>query len=109
MTNKMLAAVLGVLLVTAISADASSPAAWEQHKKEVVSACVKASGLREAHPAGQSVIFSDDVGYDVLLIRGRYNQANMSNQIGQMLCLFDRRHRKAHINDASNFLNSDKQ
>lgn len=84
---------------------ASSPEAWAKHLQEVTSSCIRVSGLRNARSAGKIIIFGDDVGYDVLMIKGNYPQPHMKNRVGQMLCLFNRRTRKANISEADGILN----
>jgi hypothetical protein len=41
----------------------------------------------------------DDVGYDGLMIKGRYPQPHMKNKATQILCLFNRKTRKASIGE----------
>lgn len=98
-----LAILIGGLLLTAITVNASSPDAWKQHQQEVTAKCLTASGLRNAKPAGQIVGFSDDVGYDAMLIQGNYPQPHMNNQVGRSLCLFNRKTRQVHHSEADQF------
>ncbi|NJR49814.1 MAG: hypothetical protein HC780_09870 [Leptolyngbyaceae cyanobacterium CSU_1_3] len=101
-SKRLFALIVGGLLVTGITAEASSPDAWRQHSQEVTNRCIKVSGLRNAQPAGQIVSFGDNAGYDALLVRGNYPQPTMNNQVGQFLCLFDRRTRQAYTSEANN-------
>ncbi|MGV0028803.1 hypothetical protein [Phormidesmis priestleyi] len=78
---------------------ASSPAAWAQHKKEVIATCLKTSGFRNAKPVGEIVTFNDEIGYDALQVQGNYPEPHMNNQAGKVLCLFDRRTRKAQTQE----------
>jgi hypothetical protein len=78
----------------------STPQAWDAYTQEVTAACVAASGLRGAHPAGDLVEFDDRIGITVLLIAGRYPQPHMHDARAHVLCLFDRRTRKASVADA---------
>jgi hypothetical protein len=92
-----------VLLTSALlagAAQASSPAAWSAHDKEVAAACVKASGLKDAKPAGQPMAYDDSVGMTALLVAGRYPQPHMKNRPGRVLCLFDRKKREAVVTEA---------
>jgi hypothetical protein len=82
-------------------AKASSPDAIRQHQKEVIERCLQVSGLQKPQPVGSIVTFGDDVGYDVLMVRGHYPQPHMNNQIGKSLCLFNRATRQAQSSDAS--------
>jgi len=89
------ACLLAAALIAAGAAQASSPAAWSAHDKEVAAACVKASGLKDAKPAGQPMAYDDGVGMTALLVAGRYPQPHMKNRAGRVLCLFDRKKREA--------------
>jgi len=84
-----------ILLLIPGMAIASSPEAWRQHFKEVESSCIKKSNLSKAKPVGRVILFSDDVGYDALIIKGHYPQPHMKNALGKELCLFNKRTRKA--------------
>lgn len=77
------------------------PYAIEQHQREVLNRCLQISGLRNPQPVGSMIIFGDDVGYDALMVRGNYPQPHMNNQMGESLCLFNRRTRQAYSSDAS--------
>ncbi|NJP12502.1 MAG: hypothetical protein HC866_26055 [Leptolyngbyaceae cyanobacterium RU_5_1] len=96
---------VGLLLVTRAlltsTAEASSPDAIKKHQQEVLNRCLKASGLKDPKPVGTIIIFGNDVGYDALMVRGNYPQSHMNNQMGQSLCLFNRRTRQAYVSDAS--------
>ncbi len=92
------------LLVTATTAKASSPKAWKQHQQEVMASCLKVTGLRNAKPLGEIVTFSDNVGYDALLVGGNYPQPHMKNKTGKFICLFNRRTRKAYISEANQLI-----
>jgi hypothetical protein len=93
-------ALLLVTVFMAGAAQASSPAAWSAHDKEVAAACVKASGLKNAKPAGQPMAYDDSVGMTALLVAGRYPQAHMKNRTGRVLCLFDRKKHEAAVTEA---------
>jgi hypothetical protein len=90
---------LTLALITG-AAQASSPEAWSAHDKEVAAACVKASGLKNAKPAGQPMAYDDSVGITALLVAGRYPQAHMKNRPGRVLCLFDRKKHEAVVTEA---------
>jgi len=81
---------------------ASSPEAWKEHRKEVISSCIQASGLRNTKATGKIISFGDNVGYDALLIEGNYPQPN--NQSGKMLCLFNRGNRKVNVSPADEMI-----
>ena len=81
-------------------AQASSPAAWSAHDREVASACTQASGLKQAAVTGQPMVFDDSLGMTALVVTGRYPQPHMKNQPGRVLCLFDRKTRQAKTTSA---------
>ena|SRR5882672_2186361 len=87
---------------------ATSPDAWAAYYKEVTSLCIKASGLRNARPAGDPVDFEDRVGYTAMVIRGDYPQPHMKNQHGRVLCLFEKRSRTPYISPADTIIRSRK-
>jgi hypothetical protein len=109
MSKKLLAITVGGLLFAATAADASSPDASAQHQQEVISSCLKVSGLRNAQAAGSIVGFPDDVSYDTLLVRGNYPQPHMNNRAGEFLCLFNRKTRKAYTSEANQLRQSSTQ
>lgn len=96
---------LGVLLLSKtlphFTANASTPDAVRQHQQEVTNRCLQISGLRNPQSIGNIIIFGDDIGYDALMVRGNYPQPHMNNQVGQVLCLFNRGTRQAYVSDAS--------
>jgi hypothetical protein len=92
------------LALLGVGAAASTPQAWSAHDREVVDACVGASSVSHAHPAGARVDFDDSVGYSALLIVGRYPQPHMKKQAGRELRLFDRRTRRAVMAEADSLI-----
>lgn len=87
-------------LLMATPAFASSDAAWKQGMAQATSACQNASGLKAAAIAGQPILFGDDTGKTALLVTGRWRPAHMKNARATMLCLYDRRTRKAETQEA---------
>ena len=98
---------LGALAGIATLAAGSTPQVWSEYAHEVISACVAASALRGAHPAGERVDFDDRVGYSVLLLAGHYPQPHMKNLPGRELCLFDKRTRTAAVTEADGITRRD--
>jgi len=86
------------------AAHAASPGAWAAHESAVVAACSAASALRESKPGGSPIEFDDRLGLTALVIEGRYPQAHMKNQRGQVLCLYDKRTRSASVADTDALL-----
>jgi hypothetical protein len=97
---------MGCLLLVAGAATASTPEAWNAYNKEVITKCVAASRLRDAHPGGQRIDFDDHIGLSALIIIGHYPQPHMNNQRGRELCLFDKRSKTATVADADAALRS---
>lgn len=95
-------------LLVSTQAMASSSDAWAQHDAQVKAACIKASGLKNAKPLGDIVLFEDNVG-SALLLEGTYPGKNMKNQRGRKLCLYERTEgHKVHITDADTLITKKK-
>lgn len=73
------------LLAVATPALASAPDAWEQHYRQVVASCLKASKLERPRSEGRLMLFSDEVG-TALLVRGK--QGKKKDEL--KLCIFRR-------------------
>jgi hypothetical protein len=97
---------LGVALLGASGAPASTPEAWSAYQQEVVKTCVAASSLRHARAAGERIDFDDEVGFSALLIAGEYPQPHMRAQHGRELCLFDKHTRTATMADADRLIST---
>jgi hypothetical protein len=95
---------LGIALLGASAAPASTPEAWNAYQQEVVKTCVAASSLRHARAAGERIDFDDEVGFSALLIAGEYPQPHMRTQHGRELCLFNKHTRTAAMADADRLL-----
>lgn len=96
--------VMSVIFPTINLAEAATPNVWAAYERRVVSTCVKASNLRNARPAGEIINFDDRAGFSALVIDGRYPQAHMKNQRSRVLCLFNKRTRKAFISEADSIV-----
>ena len=55
----------------------------------------------DATLSSDAIHFSDGFGMDARLVNGRYPQVHMHGAHGTMLCLYDRRTRKAEVQDAA--------
>ncbi|MFC4159004.1 hypothetical protein [Chitinimonas lacunae] len=97
---KTISLLTALILAFLQTVQASSPEAWTAQQQQVVTACLKQSGLRNAKAVGQPIEFDDRVGYTALTVEGRYPQKFMQNQTGRMLCLFDRKSRQAFVAEA---------
>jgi len=91
--------IAGCLLAGATAARGAPPDVWQAHYQEVKLRCLQASGLLNAKPVGEVVSFSDEAGYDALLVRGQYPQTKAKR--GEFLCLFDRRSRQPYLVEAA--------
>ncbi len=99
-SSRAAATVAFVGIATAGLADGTTPDAWAAHEKDVASACVAASNLRNAKPGGKLIEFDDRVGFTAVIIVGNYPQPHMKDEPGRVLCLFDKRTRAAFVSDA---------
>ena len=87
------------LVAAAGPALASTDAAWATSNRAGRAACIAAANL--ARPSVSAPLnFSDQVGRDAMLVRGMYKQRFMKNAWGTMLCLYDRRTRRAEVVEA---------
>ncbi len=82
----------GLLLST--PATASSDKAWAEFNARVTKSCIAASGIRNARPS-TIVGFDDRVGKVAMLVSDRTRGSSLSK-----LCLYDKRARKAYVDDA---------
>ena len=92
-----------ILLITLLLsplAHASSEAAWQQNSQTRQQVCLKASGLKAVKVVGKPIQYDDSVGYDAILLEGRYPQKHMKNQMGRELCLYQRASGKAVVSEA---------
>lgn len=92
-------AILALLLPAATLAATS--AEWQRSNSDAARACRKAADLDEAAVAGAPIIFSDDSALTALLVTGRWRPAHMKGARATLLCLFDRRSRRAEVQEAS--------
>lgn len=95
---KFSALLLTSLAALASQANASSADAWKALDKTVIDHCVKASQLKNVTATGKAG-FDDSVGYEALMLKGRYPQPHMKNQLGTELCLFNRQSQKATVTE----------
>ncbi|WP_426141128.1 hypothetical protein [Pseudomonas sp. DWP3-1-2] len=91
-------ALLIALVAFVGQANASSTDAWKALDKTVVDSCIKASQLKSVKPLGKAG-FDDSVGYEAMMLEGRYPQPHMKNQPGTELCLYNRHSKKATVTE----------
>ncbi len=82
------------------AANASAPAAVAAADRASSAACIRASGLKSAS-AGPVARFSDSFGVDARTVTGIWPQARMNGERGTMLCLYDRRSRRAETQEVA--------
>ena len=91
-----------LLVAIPMAAHAATAAAWAASARAGRAACVAAADL--ARPTVSAPIsFSDRVGRDAMLVRGTYKQRFMKGARGTMLCLYDRRTRRAEAVEAKDW------
>jgi hypothetical protein len=90
---------LGAIAALSGQANAASPDAWREQDKTMSASCLKASQLKDAKVVGTAARFDDRVGYDALILQGRYPQKHMKNQAGTELCLYERKSRQAYVTE----------
>ncbi len=87
------------LLLTAVPALASSTAAFAGLDRATARACRSVSGLKDTMIEGAPVRFSDTVGMDARIVHGTWPQPHMNGAKATMLCLYDRRAKRAETQE----------
>ena len=92
--------VLSALLASVFAAPllASTPAAYAALDRRTSAACSAASGLRGTR-VGPVARFSDNFLMDARTVTGTYPQSHMKGAAGTMLCLYNRRTRRAEVQE----------
>ena len=92
--------VLFALLATVFAApsQAATPGAYAALDRQTSAACRAASGLRSAS-VGPVVRFSDRFLIDARTVTGNYPQNHMKGATGTMLCLYNRRTKRAEVQE----------
>jgi hypothetical protein len=82
------------------AAQASSAAAWAELEQDAAAACAAASDLKDpvVHPS--TARFDDTTGIDARLVSGAWKPAHMKGAKTVMLCLYDRKTRRASTQEA---------
>ena len=94
------------LAFTASPARASGPTEWNRLDNDAAAACFEVTGMVGAIVSPGAIHFSDNFGMDARVVTGRYPQVHMLGAHGTMLCLYDRRTRRAEAQDAAAVLES---
>ena len=92
----LLSGFLAATLVTA--ANAATTRSYAALDRQTSAACIAASGLRAA-TVGPVVRFSDRFLMDVRTVTGTYPQPHMKGAKGTMLCLYNRRTKRAETQE----------
>ena len=92
--------VLSALLTATFAAplQAATPGAYAALDRQTSAACITASGLRDAS-VGPVVRFSDRFLMDARTVTGTYPQPHMKGAKGVMLCLYNRRTKRAEVQE----------
>jgi hypothetical protein len=78
---------------------ASSTGAWAKLAADAKARCSAESHL--ARPSTSApLVFSDDRGQVALLVTGAFSQKGLRGVQGSYLCLYDRRSRRAEVQEA---------
>src|SRR3546814_6121823 len=97
----MKALMIAGLAIAALPAVAATPQAYEELDRTSSLACLRASGFRDAAYAPEPLRFSDRLGVDARLVTGTYAQSDMKGKQGMVLCLYDRKSKRAEVVDAA--------
>ncbi|API58405.1 hypothetical protein BSL82_03025 [Tardibacter chloracetimidivorans] len=97
----MKALMIAGLAIAALPAVAATPQAYEELDRTSSLACLRASGFRDAAYAPEPLRFSDRIGVDARLVTGTYAQSDMKGKQGMVLCLYDRKSKRAEVVDAA--------
>ena len=82
----------------AVSSHAATPASYVALDRQTSAACIAASGFKDA-TVGAPLRFSDRFLMDARTVTGTYPQAHMKGATGTMLCLYNRRTKRAETQE----------
>ncbi|MEG3153633.1 hypothetical protein [Sphingomonas sp. RB1R13] len=91
---------LVLALVFASSLAASTPESWKQLDRKSGRTCIAISGLARPELLAFKNSFSDVIGIDLRMIRGRDAKGHMK----RLLCAYNRSSGRAEIQDGKNWL-----
>lgn len=98
MNQYLLTALLTTSILIAPQSRASSPSAYAVLDRQSAAACTKSAGLRNS-TVGPPVRFSDTFLIDARLVTGTWPQPHMHSAKGTMLCLYNRRSKRAETQE----------
>ena len=90
---------LALLPILASPATGSSTAAWAQLQRQAERSCVERSGFIRPRVSNM-IVFDDSTGVVAILVTGIFRQRSMSGASGTNLCLYNRRTKKAVVEEA---------
>jgi hypothetical protein len=82
----------------AATADAATTSSYAKLDRQTSAACIAASGFRAA-TVGPVIRFSDTFLMDARIVTGTYPQPHMKGAKGTMLCLYNRRTKRAETQE----------
>lgn len=91
------ALVMAVVLPSSLAA--STPESWKQLDQRSSRACIALSGLDRPELLASKTSFSDAIGIDLRMIRGRDARGHMK----RLLCAFNRSSGRVEVQDAGNW------
>lgn len=93
-----LAAMAAIMLLAAGTAHAATPASYASLDRASSAACLKASALRNGR-VGPMTRFSDRAGMDARVVTGIWPQPHMKGAPATILCLYNRRAKRAEVQE----------
>jgi hypothetical protein len=96
---RYLNALATLALLAAAPASASTPAAWRELQQQAERSCIAASAFARPRVSNM-VVFDDATGVVALLVTGTYRQRHMKGASGTNLCLYNRKTKKAAVEEA---------
>ena len=92
--------ILATALLIPMGLSASTPESWTQLDQRSGRACLAMSSLARPELLAYKNSFSDVIGVDLRMIRGR----DARGQMKRMLCAFNRRTGRVEVQDAGNWM-----
>ncbi len=97
--------ILATAALLAAPASASTPAAWQQLQKQAERGCISASAFARPRLSNM-IVFDDTTEVVALLVSGTFRQRHMKGATGTNLCLYNRKTKKAVVEEATGWKDS---
>jgi hypothetical protein len=97
--------ILATAALLAAPASASTPAAWQQLQKQAERGCISASAFARPRLSNM-IVFDDTTEVVALLVSGTFRQRHMKGATGTNLCLYNRKTKKAVVEEAKGWKDS---